>query len=247
MLTDSQMIDGDRDRVDMSYGNVTCGKEGHLRPYCPNPKKTSKDLQKTQESSKPDAKVATVSVVETVSDDEGAWAAELVEVGTRNDWFEEAIQEEMLKEKNDDFEVVADVEFKLIENVVEELGDLYSEALIVAESVQASAKAKLYDSGCMNHISPYKESFENFQVIETRHFRAANKQTFSTIGKGDLVIDIPSDNGTMQFRLQEVLYSPEVVYMLVSIGHLDEDGFLVTFGGGKCTIRDGNKEVVGVI
>ena len=35
--------------------------------------------------------------------------------------------------------------------------------------------------------------------------------------------------------------------MLVSIGCLDEDGFLVTFGGGKCTIQDGNKEVVGVI
>ena len=153
----------------------------------------------------------------------------------------------MLKEKNDDFEVVADAEFKLIENVVEELGDLYGEALIVAKSVQASAKAKLYNSGCTNHILPYKDSFKNFQVIETRHFRAANKQMFSTIGKGDLVIDIPSDNGTTQFRLQEVLYSPEVAYTLVSIGRLDEDGFLVTFGGGKCTIQDGNKEVVGVI
>ena len=74
-----------------------------------------------------------------------------------------------------------------------------------------------------------------------------NKQTFSTIGKGDLIIDIPIDDGTTEFRLQEVLYSPEVVYMLVSIGCLDEDGFLVTFGGGKCMIRDGNKEVVGVV
>ena len=29
-----------------------CGEEGHLRPYCPNPKKTYKDMKKTQESSK---------------------------------------------------------------------------------------------------------------------------------------------------------------------------------------------------
>ena len=43
------------------------------------------------------------------------------------------------------------------------------------------------------------------------------------------------------------MYSPEVAYTLVSVGHLDEDGFLVTFGGGKCTIRDVNKEVIGVV
>ena len=49
-----------------------CGEEGHLRPYCPNLKKTSKDSQKTQESLKPDAKVATTSIVETISDDKGA-------------------------------------------------------------------------------------------------------------------------------------------------------------------------------
>ena len=94
---------------------------------------------------------------------------------------------------------------------------------------------------------PYKSSFEKFQIIETRHFQAVNKQTFSTIGKGDIVIDIPIDSGTMQFQPQEVLYSLEVAYTLVSIRCLDEDGFLVTFGGGKCMIRDGNKEVVGVV
>ena len=175
-----------------------CGEEGHLRPYCPDLKKP---LKKTQESSKPNTKVATASIVETTSDDKGAWAAELVEVRIGNDWFEEVIQEEMLKEKNNDFEVVMDVKFKLIENLVEELGDVNGEALVVAESVQASAKAQLYDSGCMNHISPYKDSFEKFQVIKTRHFQYANKQMFSTIEKGDLMIDIPSDSGTMQFQL----------------------------------------------
>ena len=39
----------------------------------------------------------------------------------------------------------------------------------------------------------------------------------------------------------------EVSYTLVSIGCLDKDGFSITFGGGKCTIQDTNKEVVGVI
>lgn len=40
---------------------------------------------------------------------------------------------------------------------------------------------------------------------------------------------------------------PEVAYTLVSIGHPDEDGFFATFGDGKCTVRDANKEVVGVV
>ena len=33
------------------------------------------------------------------------------------------------------------------------------------------------------------------------------------------------------------MYSPEVGYTLISIGRLDEKGFSVTFGGGKCTIQ----------
>ena len=118
---------------------------------------------------------------------------------------------------------------------------------VVAESVKMSARAKLYNSRCTNHISPYKCNFNNFHIIKTRHFQAANKQTFSTIRKGNLVINIPNENGIMKFQLQDILYSPEVAYMLVSVGHLDEDGFSVTFSGGKCTIRDVNREVVGVV
>lgn len=78
---------------------------------------------------------------------------------------------------------------------VEELGDTSGEAFVVAESVQTSGRAELYDSRCTNHISPYKSCFENFQTIEPQHFCAANKQKFSMVGKGELVVDIPNDNG----------------------------------------------------
>ena len=44
-------------------------------------------------------------------------------------------------------------------------GDMSGEAFVVAEYVQMSARAELYNSGCMNHISPYKSSFDNFQTI----------------------------------------------------------------------------------
>ena len=103
--------------------------------------------------------------------------------------------------------------------------------------------AKLYDSGCMNHISLYKDRFKNFKDIAPRHFRAMNKQSFSTVGKGDMVIDVTNGPETFQLHLKNILYLPEVNYMLVSIGHLDESSFTVTFGGGKCVLhgQDGVK------
>ena len=103
------------------------------------------------------------------------------------------------------------------ENVME-LQDTSGEAFVVAESVQPAGMAELYDSGCTNHISPYRNQFENFRPITPRHFRAANKQTFSTTGRGDLIIDVPNGNGVTELRLLDVLYPAEVGYTLVSIG-----------------------------
>src|SRR6202522_4191402 len=133
------------------------------------------------------------------------------------------------------------------ERDVEDLLDTSGMALLVAESGQAAGTAELYDSGCTNHISPYRNRFENFQTIIPRHFRAANKQTFSSTGKGELVIDVPSGTGDTQLRLHDVLYSAEVGYTLVSVGRLDEAGFTVKFGGGKCVLVGEDGVEVGVV
>ena len=130
---------------------------------------------------------------------------------------------------------------------IEDLLDTSGEAFVVAESVQTTGMAELYDSGCTNHISPYKSQFENFQCTTPRHFRAANKQTFSTTGTGELVVDVPNGSGQTQLRLQGVLYSAEVGYTLVSIGRLDEAGFTVSFGGGKCVLVGEDGVEVGVV
>src|SRR6202522_746037 len=133
------------------------------------------------------------------------------------------------------------------ERDVEDLLDTSGMALLVAESGQAAGTAELYDSGCTNHISPYRNQFENFQTIIPRHFRAANKQTFSSTGKGELVIDVPNGSGDTQLRLLDALYSAEVGYTLVSIGRLDEAGFTASFGGGKCMLVGEVGVEVGVV
>ncbi|KZT19808.1 hypothetical protein NEOLEDRAFT_1032083, partial [Neolentinus lepideus HHB14362 ss-1] len=48
-------------------------------------------------------------------------------------------------------------------------------------------------------------------------------------------------------RLTEVLYSPEIGYTLISVGRLDEAGYTLTFGDGKCEIRDEGGDIVGLI
>ena len=147
-----------------------CGKEGHLKLKCPElwKFKFNNNSKKASESSKPETMVATVSIVEVISDDEGAWAAEEVIVDLGKDWFEEVVE-------------ITRFELKLIEDVVgekagdgnmdetvaEELGDVSGEDFFVAEFFQTLAKAELYDSGCTNHISLYRSSFSNFKTIET--------------------------------------------------------------------------------
>ena len=79
-----------------------CGKEGHLKPKCPELQKSNNDPKKTPESLKPENKVATTSVVEITSDDEGTWAAEEAMVDLEKDWFDEVVGE------------LDDVKFKLI-------------------------------------------------------------------------------------------------------------------------------------
>ena len=48
-----------------------------------------------------------------------------------------------------------------------------------------------------------------------------------------MAIDVPNGLETSKLQLMEVLYSPEVGYTLVSVGNLDDNRFMVTFGGGS--------------
>ena len=74
-----------------------------------------------------------------------------------------------------------------------------------------------------------------------------NKRSFKAVGKSEMVIDIPNGVNVSQLRLTEVLYSPEVGYTLISVGCLDNNGFSLLFGGGKCTIMGPDGEYVGSV
>src|SRR5271168_741488 len=171
---DEALVVGESSRGNKRWGKKdvecwNCGKKGHFRNKCPNPKVDKKSKGKSSAS--------TANAV--ASDEEGAWAAQEV---AESDWFS-------LDEDEDELEV--GLEGESCEEVTE-LGDTSGIALVAVNSAKPGAMSKLYDSGCTNHISPYRDRFENFENIVPQKFRAANQQTFSTTGIGELIIDIRS-------------------------------------------------------
>ena len=74
----------------------------------------------------------------------------------------------------DDWFCVDDDEDVVIEGEnceeVEELGDTSEVALVMVYSAKPREVTELYDSGCTNHISPYRDHFENFQNIVPQKF-----------------------------------------------------------------------------
>ena len=108
-------------------------------------------------------------------------------------------------------------------------------------------RVEIFNSGTTRHISPYRDDFVTLSAITPKTLRAANKGSFSAVGVGELVIDVPNGVDINQLHLTEVIYSPEVGYTLVSIGRLDENGFSATFGGGKCILRGPEGECVGQV
>jgi len=237
--------------------NVTCwncGEKGHFKNKCPKPAK-SKDLKEDEP-----AKSSAANAAESDSKGEGAWAiwdsdndssdsalfpdsdsdvvASITAVnvpGEDMDWFSEVAEDGCEADDEDWFTEESD-----------DSKDIFM-ATDEAKPSLDGARTELYNSGCTQHISPCRDQFEKFQEIPPKAFCAANKQSFSAIGKGELVIDIPDGADVSQLRLMEVLYSPKVGYTLVSVGQLDDLGFTLTFGNKRCVIYGPDGEKVGVI
>jgi hypothetical protein len=144
---------------------------------------------------------------------------------------------------------------ELLDALSAELADIFEDdisgdsaaAAFTEEALSAGPRVELYDSGSTQHLSPYRDQFTSYHNIPPRPFTATNQQSFDATGTGDMVIEVPDSVDTSKLALTEVLYSPEIGYTLISVGHLDEAGYSATFGQGKCEIRGSDGERVGAI
>ena len=239
-----------------------CGEEGHYQNKCPKPAKSAKSAKSATETKKdttsPTKDGSANAAIESDSEGEGAFVMES-ESGSGcyssgvsefddldvEDWFSEIGDESNSgRIASELFEANSDCG-SLVSDDTDSETPIWDEAVVSDEAhitTESTPRAEVYDSGCSKHISPYRDDFRNYSEISPKSFRAANKQSFSAVGIGEMTIDIPNGVISSQLHLTEVLYSPEVGYTLISVGKLDESGFCTTFYNGKCTIKgpDGN-------
>jgi hypothetical protein len=125
-----------------------CGETGHFKNKCTQPKK----VKPQTESKEKDKGKGAANVAEANSEEDGAWAAEAVEIvdaernggrGGDQDWFVEIADAIMEQEPGE------------VSDVPEDFGDTSGLAFTVMEPIKTKGTTELYDSGCTNHISPY--------------------------------------------------------------------------------------------
>jgi hypothetical protein len=62
-----------------------------------------------------------------------------------------------------------------------------------------------------------------------------------------IIVIVPNEDSSTKIKLMKVLYTPDVSYVLVSVGQIDDAGYYNTFGGGRCEIADAKRKVIGII
>ena len=228
-----------------------CREKCHYKDKCTKPVKQKKNPPKKSSTA-----AAANAVIESDSGGEGAFFMEDINDDDMPDLQDVSDSKRGSDDKDDDegsnwftdieetsgcvSEEQSEVDWSETSSFV----DLDLEAVEIDEYVaQVGAtntnipRAKIYDSGCSKHLTPYRDALKNCVNIPPKSFQAANKQSINAVGMGEMTIDVPNGTTMSQLKLTEVLYSPQVGYTLMSVGCLIEKGFSITFSRGKCTIQ----------
>jgi hypothetical protein len=106
---------------------------------------------------------------------------------------------------------------------------------------------EIYDSGCTRHMTPDCHRLINYRSIPPKHINAANQESFSAIGEGNMKIEVPNGVTSTTIRLRNVLYAPNMGCTLISISQIDQAGYSVAFQDGKCIVRNPKDQVIAQI
>ncbi|GKA03681.1 retrovirus-related pol polyprotein from transposon TNT 1-94 [Tanacetum coccineum] len=110
--------------------------------------------------------------------------------------------------------------------------------------VENTVEDRIMDSGASFHATYYKEELERFK-LRSGKVRLADDKTLDIAGIGDVVLK--TSFGT-SWTLKDVRYIPGLKRRLISVGHLDEEGYHVGFRDqqwkvikGSLVVAHGNK------
>jgi hypothetical protein len=113
-------------------------------------------------------------------------------------------------------------------------------ALARISATPSELQEEVIDTGATCHMSPYRDSFNNFVSLLQQRILTADRRasSLSATGRGDLRIKVPNGNFETTLTLKNVLYCPNMLFTLISIGCIDNAGYAAKFYDRYCSIRD---------
>lgn len=99
-------------------------------------------------------------------------------------------------------------------------------------STTISFESWLIDSGCTNHMASDKALFKELKLSKVIKVRIGNGGYLPTKRIGTVAITTSSGTKT----ISNVLYVPDIYQNLLSVGHLLEKGFKISFEDFHCLI-----------
>jgi hypothetical protein len=102
------------------------------------------------------------------------------------------------------------------------------------------------DSGASHDYCPDRSKFTNYKSIQ-RKITTADGRTLSTVGMGDIHVELPNGSDKTKVVFKNAIHAPEMAFTLISISQLDQAGYTVTFNSQMCTIKDPKGKTIATI
>ena len=80
--------------------------------------------------------------------------------------------------------------------------------------------------------------FMTYSPTSHKSVTAADGCVLSSIGRGDILLEVPNGTGVSKFKLKNVAHALSMAFTLVSIGKLDDAGCTAEFTDNFCLVRD---------
>jgi hypothetical protein len=102
--------------------------------------------------------------------------------------------------------------------------------------IPVERRGAIIDSGASSHFCPDRAKFENYVPIEPQDIHTADGTTVSTVGRGDVKLDLPLGSERTTVTLRDALYAPKMAFTLVSTNRITAAGMAIHFEGRMCHI-----------
>src|ERR1700731_2198789 len=102
----------------------------------------------------------------------------------------------------------------------------------------------ILDSGATAHFCPDRSMFCTYTQTAHKPVTAADGRILTSVGRGDVLLQVPNGQGVSKFKLKNVAHAPSMAFTLVSIGKPDDAGCKAEFTDNACLVKDPSGKVL---